>query len=201
MNIQEDLIAIDGDGVVFDYSGSYRLAWEHAFGVSLKDARPNAYWARDRWNVPFLADTSHLKAAMAELSFWKNMKALEGAQEACRILKRAGYRLCCVTALDAEFESDRFENLKSLEFEFDDCIATGNMQKDGISPKAEVLKKLMPAAFVDDFSPFFIGVDGNIHKALIEPGKEDSPNTGDNLKHANSSHHNLLDFAKYWHAK
>ena len=66
------------------------------------------------------------------------------------------------------------------------------------SPKADTLNTLKPAAFVDDYLPYFIGVDPAIHRALILRGVTGSPNTGELLVHTDSQHADLLEFANWW---
>jgi hypothetical protein len=66
------------------------------------------------------------------------------------------------------------------------------------SPKADTLNSLKPIAFVDDYLPYFVGVDAAIHRALILRGITGSPNAGDLLVHTDSHHADLLAFANWW---
>jgi hypothetical protein len=66
------------------------------------------------------------------------------------------------------------------------------------SPKAATLSELKPVAFVDDYAPYLVGIDGAIHKALVIRDPVGSPNTGDALNHSDSQHADLLDFARWW---
>ena len=65
-------------------------------------------------------------------------------------------------------------------------------------PKAKALRKLNPVAFVDDYAPYFSGVEQKIHKALLLRECNGSPNVGDNLSLVDSTHTNLLKFSKWW---
>ena len=64
--------------------------------------------------------------------------------------------------------------------------------------KADTLNSLKPIAFVDDYLPYFVGVDAAIHRALILRGITGSPNAGDLLVHTDSHHADLLAFANWW---
>jgi hypothetical protein len=66
------------------------------------------------------------------------------------------------------------------------------------SPKADTLNAVSPIAFVDDYLPYFVGVDSAIHRALILRGVTGSPNTGELLMHTDSRNKDLLAFADWW---
>jgi len=69
------------------------------------------------------------------------------------------------------------------------------------SPKADAIALLSPAAFVDDYLPYFRGVPAQVHTALILRGPNGSPNVGDELSLAQSSHLDLPAFADFWLAR
>lgn len=117
--------------------------------------------------------------------------------EACHKLTAAGYELVCVTALPEEFRAARERNLRLHGFPIDLVHATDNVATPA-SPKADTLNVLKPTAFVDDYLPYFIGVNSSIHRALILRGVSGSPNTGDLLVHTDSQHADLLAFANWW---
>jgi len=48
------LIALDGDGVLLDYSTAYAKAWERAFGYHPVEQDASAYWPMARWGVELL---------------------------------------------------------------------------------------------------------------------------------------------------
>lgn len=195
-----NLIALDADGVLVDYNQGYARAWEQAFGVQLKEINPHAYWAVDRYEVPRLdcAGRAQLRAAM-DSTYWGTLSALPGALAACVSLKAQGYRLVCVSAIEAKHQPARLRNLAALGFPLDDVIATGGGSVGGISPKAAVIRQLAPIAFVDDFAPYLTGLAGGpTHLALILRELEGSPNQGAALTLANSTHRNLEAFAAWW---
>lgn len=152
----------------------------------------------DRWGVPRLAGEKleQFRNAFND-DFWSTIPAIDGAQEACHSLVSAGFELICVTALAEHNLSARKRNLNSLGFPIVDVIATDSTTVHQ-SPKADVLNALQPVAFVDDFAPYLVGVSKGIHKALVLREPEGSPNEGDALKLADSTHMNLVEFAERW---
>lgn len=192
------IIALDADGVLLDYHAAYRVAWFNAFGVlpAIKDA--NAYWPIDRWDVRNLegAALTHFRSQFDQ-EFWSTIPAIDVAVEACRSLVEHGYELVCVSAIESEYEAARLSNFKIHGFPIDRVIAT-SAQVQSESPKAKVLRALNPVAFVDDYAPYFAGVDNRIHKALVLRERNGSPNFGGNLALANSTHEDLWQFANLW---
>jgi phosphoglycolate phosphatase-like HAD superfamily hydrolase len=193
-------IALDADGVLLDYGHAYAGAWERAFGTKPALRNPNAYWPMDRWQVPRLAgaELEHFRAAFDE-EFWSSIPAVDGALEGCQMLVDAGYDLICVTALDARNLKARERNLRDLGFPIFTVVAT-RMDVMNVSPKAETINSQDLAAFVDDFAPYFKGIIGPVHKALIVRDPDGSPNDGSHIALANSTHGNLLEFCQWWTA-
>lgn len=122
---------------------------------------------------------------------------MPGAVEACEALRAAGYELVCVTALPEEFRTARERNLRVHGFPIELVHATGN-QTVAASPKADTLNSIRPKAFVDDYLPYFMGVENSIHRALIMRGVNGSPNSGPLLAHTDSQHGDLAQFAQWW---
>jgi phosphoglycolate phosphatase-like HAD superfamily hydrolase len=193
------LIALDADGVLLNYHEAYAQAWARAFGTRPLLADPLAYWPQDRWGVPVLAldARQRLKAEMQE-EFWTTMPALDGAIEACKRLVAAGHDLICVSALRPQFASARLENIRRLGFPIDRVIAAPLASNQTASPKAKALSDLRPAAFVDDYLPYLKGVPETIHRALVMRQPNGSPNSGEDMVLADSTHADLRDFADWW---
>lgn len=191
-------IAIDGDGVLFDYNRAYADAWKLAFGVYPQEKEPNAYWPWDRWDVEFLAGDKlkHFRTVFDE-QFWESLQAQPGALQACQDLYAAGYELVCVTALETKFCRARQLNLLQLGFPIEMVLTTPS-HAAGESPKALVLELLRPVAFVDDYLPYMDGVNPAIHQALITRNPIGSPNAGEALSSVSSMHGNLLEFSQWW---
>lgn len=196
--ITSKTLAIDCDGVLLDYALAYACAWERAFGYRPKLKNAHAYYPMDRWGVPQLAgeDLERFRATFDQ-NFWSTIPPMAGALEACQQLVEAGFALVCVTALDQHNLAARKKNLSALGFPIEEVIATPH-QSTSRSPKAHALEQLKPIAFVDDFAPYLTGVDARIHKALIVRDPEGSPNIGEALHLADSTHADLLSFANWW---
>lgn len=194
------VIALDADGVLLDYNAAYGDAWHRAFGQRPELVNPNAYWAMDRWGVPRLeGEQLERLREQFDSSFWSSIPALDGALEACLELKSAGFALVVVSALPPDYAQDRLNNLFGHGFPVDDVIATPSVDGQSYSPKAAVIRRLRPVAFVDDYLPYLRGVPRELtHVALVTREPEGSPNTGSEMTLADSVHENLREFATWW---
>lgn len=193
------LIALDADGVLLDFHHGYADAWHRAFGARPLPRDPQAYWPADRWEVEHL-EGERLRhfGRHFDLQFWSNLPALPGAVEACHRLRDEGqFDLVCVSALESAYEQARLGNLRALGFPIERVIATGH-HTGARSPKADAVTTLNPIAFVDDFLPYFRGVPGHVHTALILREPNGSPNRGEEMSLARSTHQNLAAFAQAW---
>ena len=191
-------IALDADGVLLDFHRGYAGAWARAFGAFPLERDPQAYWPMDRWHVERLdAERRVTFRAYFDTEFWSTVPAIDGAVSACTRLHDAGFDLICVSALDAEFESARLQNLRAHGFPIERVIATGHAEGDR-SPKAEAIELVKPVAFVDDYLPYFRGLPSHVHTALILRAPNGSPNTGPEMETVRSIHADLADFAEAW---
>lgn len=196
------IIALDADGVLLDYNLAYASAWERAFGLRPVLQQADAYWAKDRWSVATLeGEALERFRARFDAQFWSSISAIAGAVQACEQLCAAGHELVCVSAIKPQFAEARQANLREQGFPIARVIATSSSADLNQSPKAQALAQLRPAAFVDDFLPYFEGVDENIHKALVLREQGGSPNTGAGLQVVDSTHTNLAEFARWWLAR
>lgn len=192
------VIALDADGVLLDYGLAYAGAWQKAFGVYPRERDASAYWPLDRWEVERVSgERLDLLRRAFDDDFWCSIPAVEGAVEACQLLSASGHELVCVTALPEEYRAARERNLHAHGFPIDLVHATDNVATEA-SPKADTLNALKPVAFVDDYLPYFRGVDPTIHRALILRGIAGSPNVGEGLVHTDSQHIDLNAFATWW---
>lgn len=198
-------IVLDADGVMLDYNAAYISAWKQAFGEEPKLVNPNAYWAVHRYGVPKLqkSELEYFYTFFDE-EFWENVPALPGAVSACNALVSYGYEVICVSALDKKFESARLRCLQKQMFKIDKVHATGKPDFNctyNTSPKAEIVNKIKPVAFVDDYLVYHAGIDEKVHKALITREQEGSPNNCPELQEkipVNSKHSTLSDFALWF---
>lgn len=159
---------------------------------------PLAYWPIDRWDVRKLAgDELQRFRTHFNHHYWSTIPAITGAVDACCDLAAAGYELVCVSAIDAQFETARLQNLRSCGFPIERVLATEN-SANGVSPKVAALKLLKPVAFVDDFLPYLQGIPKDIHAALVLREPNGSPNAGDGIAWSHSQHADLAAFAAWW---
>jgi phosphoglycolate phosphatase-like HAD superfamily hydrolase len=102
------IIALDGDGVLLDYSLAYAPLWEHAFGYRPAERDRDVRSPLDRWTVERLEGErlAVLQACMDE-HFWSSMPPIARAVAACHRLYDAGFELVCVSALPLQFEAAR----------------------------------------------------------------------------------------------
>lgn len=193
------VIALDGDGVLFDYHQAYQEAWAKAFGAIPAVRDPQAYWPLDRFEVRRVAgEEMTLFRRQFNEEFWSSIPPISGAVDACHALAAAGFELVCVSAIDPIYQAARQENLRKCGFPIDRVIATSNKVTIDLSPKAQALRDLEPVAFVDDYLPFLKGIPAHIHAALILREPNGSPNAGEDLVHAHSRHADLAGFAAWW---
>lgn len=196
------LLALDADGVLLDLHAAVAMAWERAFGVRPRERDPLAYWPQDRWDITWPEEGAALERFRAcfDEDLWSSLPALPGALEACHRLHDAGHELICVTALRPHLEAARLRNLRALGFPIERVIATGSAEGDR-SPKADTIASLKPAAFVDDYLPYLRGLPAKVHAALVLRAPNGTPNTGDEMHLAHSTHPDLAGFADHWLAR
>ncbi|MBC3879701.1 HAD family hydrolase [Undibacterium sp. FT79W] len=192
------IIALDADGVLLDYHEAYRYAWNKAFDVMPAIRDPQAYWPIDRWNVRRLVgeELAHFRASFDQ-DFWSTIPAINGAVDACLRLHDAGYELVCVSAIEAQFQAARLQNLRDCGFPIQRVIATASTGTH-TSPKAAALQELHPIAFVDDYLPYLRGIPSHIHSALVLREPNGSPNIGEDQAVVHSRHADLAEFATWW---
>lgn len=192
------ILALDCDGVLLDYNLAYARAWGRFSGRYPAERDPKAYWHFDRWDVQRLGGErlAHLRLFFNE-EFWSSIEPIAGAVEACNRLHDSGHELVCVTALEDVFAAARLQNLRAHGFPIERVLATGNSQ-GAKSPKAQVIHELRPAAFVDDYLPYLVGIQADIHTALVMRGPNGSPNVGPGLEAVGSKHADLAGFSEWW---
>lgn len=195
--MRNNTIAIDGDGVIFNWNNSYARLWERVFGKKLEVQDDKAYFAIDRFKVPKLQgdDLQKFRQARDE-EFWTTMDILPGAIEACNILIDNGFHLVMVTAADHATREFRQRNLIDKGVPIHTVYTVSDEPCEG-SPKAAVLNELKPLVFIDDYLPYFKGVDGSITKVLIDRNREcpNNPNMGPDRQAINLFRESLHHFA------
>lgn len=196
--IRKPVIALDADGVLLDYSIAYAKAWERAFSWHPVERDPSAYWPIDRWGVERLEDKPLERfRSCFDTEFWSTIPAIDGAVEACHVLHDAGFTLVCVSALEADHETARLDNLRAHGFPIERVVATGSVASTA-NPKAAALAELDPLVFVDDYLPYLRGLKESIHTALVLGQPTGSPNVGAELAAVGSRHVDLRAFSRWW---
>lgn len=195
------LIALDADGVLLDYNLAYAKAWARFSGAHPAERDPDAYWHIDRWDVERLAGERLAQfRVLFDAEFWASVPPIAGAVEACRRLHDHGFELVCVSAIDGHFVGARLKNLRDHGFPIERVFGTGN-QPGEQSPKAQVIDRIKPLAFVDDYLPYMRGIRSETHTALILRGPNGSPNIGSGLSAVSSTHADLAAFSDWWLAR
>lgn len=199
---KKEIIALDADGVLLDYHVAYRHVWQKAFGYLPALLDPHAYSPIHMWDVPFLdASGQEELKRQQDATFWSTMPAIPGAVDAAIKLHAAGYELVCVTAVPHQFADARLQNLKDLGYPIERVVPGSTSAETDRSIKADALAELLPVVFVDDFAPYLRGVPENIHRALVMREPNGSPNVGEDLKLAHSTHADLAAFVDWWIAR
>jgi hypothetical protein len=192
----DKVIALDGDGVVFDYRKAYPAVWKAAFGTEITMVEPNAYHAHTAYGVQFESAEQETQffACFGEEA-WATMPLMGGADEACSMLADCGYRLVIVSSMNPKFAAARKRNCELHGLPISEVYAV-KRTGDG-NPKLSILHELQPLALVDDLMDNFEGLDPSIHSAFVNYRRFDCPSIDSKLL-ADSVHGSLLEFAQFW---
>lgn len=193
--INNNLIALDADGVLIDYHEAYAMAWCRAFGYRPAIRDPQGHHPYHYWDVPLLdeAGRSHLATNGFTEELWASMPVLEGALDACELLQDKGFALICVTALRPSMRDARSRNLVNLGFKLDAVYAVGSRAEG--NPKRKQLTLLSPLVFVDDHLPFLQDLPESVTRVLINVRPNNSPNCNPAVEQPHYEHRSLLEFA------
>jgi hypothetical protein len=189
------IVALDGDGVVFDYRHAFPGVWKRAFGTDIEMIEPNAYHATTAHGIVF--ESPEQEAQFFECfdeEAWATMPLMEGVKEACAIL-RADYELVIVSSMNPKFAEARRANCNLFYLPISEVYAVPRVDEG--NPKAQVLHELQPVALVDDLMSNFEDLPPSIHKAFINYGRFDCPSRNHHLI-PDSTHNSLLAFARFW---
>ncbi|VTU42695.1 MULTISPECIES: HAD family hydrolase [unclassified Variovorax] len=196
---ENNVLAIDCDGVKLDYNATYPRVWRAAFGSDLPRVRDNCYHASNEYGVAFRDQAQKEQFFDAfDDRFWSTMEPLEGAVEGAKLLSAASWRIVCVSSMPKKYAGARHQNLQKLGFPVERVIATGRGD-DHRNPKLDAIADLQPAAFVDDLLENFDGISERVHRAWVDYQNVDSPNRGLEGKYPHDSvHRSLFEFAAWW---
>lgn len=160
-------LVVDVDYVLLDYGTGYRNHWERLLGRAVTEKDPNAYWAKDRYDVPTLTgdDLTAFRKSFDE-TFWKSLEPLDKAIEAYLRLSEVFNVIAC-TASDPKFNEVRQDNLRSLGFTGITLYSVGQNPDAQVNPKAEIINSLNPIAVVDDLPLGLTQLNSEIYRYLI----------------------------------
>lgn len=167
-------LVVDVDYVLLDYGTGYRNHWERLLGRAVTEKDPNAYWAKDRYDVPTLTgdDLTAFRKSFDE-TFWKSLEPLDKAIEAYLRLSEVFNVIAC-TASDPKFNEVRQDNLRSVGFTGIVLHSVGQSPDPHINPKANTINSLNPVAVVDDLPLGLSQLNAGIHRFLIARNHSDS---------------------------
>ena len=160
-------MVVDVDYILLDYAEGYRKHCERMFGREIVEVDQEAFWAKDRYDVPILAgdELTRFRESFDE-TFWDNLEALDGAVEAYRRLSDVLNVVAC-TASDPKFNQVRQDNLRSLGFTGITLYSVGQSQDAQVNPKADIINRLNPIAVVDDLPLGLTQLNNEIYRYLI----------------------------------
>ena len=189
--MNKPVIALDADGVLFDYEEAYHRLWEHCFDQEFLSVSPSIH----------VETAEHVEKRGAFYTWfdkhgWHEMHALPHAIEATHLLREAGYQIIVVTSVTEDRCQIRHNRLNHLGFAIDATIATGR-KTSADNPKKKWIDYLKPEYFVDDLLENFKGVDKQTQCVLIESEDWAHPNLKfqQPLK-LHSTHFSLMDFVR-----
>jgi hypothetical protein len=142
-------IALDVDGVMFDFMTDFDIAAAHVLGRPI--VPQIAEDSLEYYNLSKRVQTTEDKVQeilqyMQDSRMYANLKPFAGVKEALVSIREAGFEMHVVTALPEHAKLMRLENLKNaVDFVPDEihCVGMG-------MPKADTLRELMPDVFLDD---------------------------------------------------
>ena len=191
------LIALDADGVIFDYRAAFARAWQKRYGYALELKEPRAFKYTQAYAIDWQGeDEAHFFNTSFTEEAYVSMPLMSGAFEALGALSAAGNVLVIVTAMGPEFLQARIKSCELHGLPIHAVHATGD-KHDGTNPKAQILNALQPAVFVDDITAYFAGLADGIHRAFINYQWIDCLSRGKEIRY-HSEHSNLKAFADFW---
>lgn len=143
--MENNVIALDVDGVLLDCDLGFRLVAEAILGRKMEPLN-SEYDLKVRYQLT--AEESAIvfeKMKTHELG-WKGMPKLENAIEAALHLQEIGYNIQLVTAIPEELKELRLECLKNYGLIPDGIHCAGHHT----ASKKEILQKINPIMLVDD---------------------------------------------------
>lgn len=198
-------IAIDGDGVLFDYNKAAAALFYKLYKEELREVYPQAYNFHIQYDIEGSKKPDFMKLIYPmfdKFEIWGKMPGLEGALEATKMMKDKGYTLVCLTSMPPKYQSLRHQNALDLGYPIDHVIAVDrrSAKKNGINnPKKAWILENKPVAFIDDLLKNFIDMEDVIDTQLIwldnQHSHHDNPNLEFDKASVHQTIHKLQDFA------
>lgn len=203
-----NVIALDGDGVLFNYNKGVAHLYKEVFCKDVKVKLKGAYHAHNEYDLEADGDISqkfkdHFISLFDKRDMWSRLPAIEGAKEAIDIMISKGYEVVCLTSMPPKFEQHRLQNAKLHDMGISKVIAVDRKtaKEKGISnPKKEYLKRYEPYAFVDDLMKNFtdlseIKENRSTNLVYLDNKYPDNPNESFSMDLVHEVVDSLLDFA------
>lgn len=196
--MNNNLIAVDCDGVLLDYNKAFGEIYKLTFGVNLNVKNVNSYHAHNYYDlgVDFYKEENKSRFFNTfNAHGWSSMPACDGAVEAINSLSSAGYKIAVITSMPQEFAEARMDNLRQLGFMVDSLFASGRTSTS-TNPKAKFLLNLHPLVFVDDLIDNFLDIETlQTKKILIDNKSHDSPNLLKDIRSVDEKYGNIKEFS------
>lgn len=142
------VIVLDVDGVLLSFTPAFDMAAEICLGKKAIDKTDNGMTQYDlRKRIGINNDeVERVLQFMMDSGMYAEFKALDGAKEAVKRIKQAGFKIIVCTALPESAKEMRLLNLKDvLDLVPDEIYCVGM----GMS-KAAALEQIRPDVYVDD---------------------------------------------------
>ena len=204
-NNMKKYIAIDGDGVLFDYNKAGLMLFEKMFKQKLKEIHPRAYNFHIQYDLQNSKrpDFKNLIYPMFDkFHIWGKMPSIEGALEATKMMKEKGYTLVCLTSMPPKYKELRHQNALDLGYPIEEVIAVDRRasKRAGIdNPKKQWIIDNKPVAFIDDLLKNFVDMEDIKETKLVwldnKHSAHDNPNETFDKKSVNQIIHSLQHFA------
>lgn len=209
MSNNSNVIALDGDGVLFNYNLGVADLYKEVFCKEPKLKMKGAYHVTNEYELSSEEMTAgsfsdHLHSFFNKRGLWQRLPAMEGAKEAVDIMVEKGYEVICLTSMPPEYEKQRLANarLHNINISSVKAVDRAHAKAKGINnPKLDYIQNYEPYAFIDDLLKNFLDMEeikakNNTRLVLLDNNYPDNPNEKYDLNMVHEKINSLLEFAK-----